>query len=237
MEFLLAMLIIFVIFGEVTFGRKECACENDEEEDEEENWDDDFVKPVLLVDMDGVVFDYYGHFLTFWKAQYPDRVVIPAEDIKTFYFEECYPPEYTEDIRRITCAEGFFETLPVMDGAAETLNRIMDEDRFNVFLCSTPDSHTVNHCCSSEKIRSVHKHLGERWLKRIILTHDKTLVNGDFLLDDKPSITGINEDPTWDHVVFHQPYNKHVDGFRLNVWKDWNNLESILLRWYEYNQF
>jgi len=36
----------------------------------------------------------------------------------------------------------------------------------------------------------VKQHLGESAVRRMILTHDKTMVNGDLLIDDRPSIKG-----------------------------------------------
>jgi hypothetical protein len=41
-------------------------------------------------------------------------------------------------------------------------------------------------------------------VNRVILTHDKTLVRGDVLIDDKPGITG-NMIPAWKHLVFDSP--------------------------------
>ena len=37
----------------------------------------------------------------------------------------------------------------------------------------------------------VEEHLGRDWTLRLILTRDKTVVNGHILIDDKPKITGM----------------------------------------------
>jgi 5'-nucleotidase len=37
----------------------------------------------------------------------------------------------------------------------------------------------------------VENHLGKDWINRLILTRDKTMINGDVLIDDKINITGI----------------------------------------------
>jgi 5' nucleotidase, deoxy (Pyrimidine), cytosolic type C protein (NT5C) len=37
----------------------------------------------------------------------------------------------------------------------------------------------------------VKQHLGKSALRRVILTCDKTLVNGDLLIDDRPAIKGL----------------------------------------------
>lgn len=191
-------------------------------------------KPILLVDMDGVIADYYGHFVRIWSMRHPGRMVVHPDDLKGMYLEDSYPPQYENDIRSINCSAGFFEGMMPIRFAPETLNWILDEGRFDVFLCSTPDTGSFNHGCSSEKVRWVELVLGKRWLKRIILTHDKTLVFGDYLIDDKPDIKGVGV-PKWKHIVFTHSYNKHLtDTHRLNDWSEWESLEQTLLA--EYNQ-
>jgi 5'-nucleotidase len=44
--------------------------------------------------------------------------------------------------------------------------------------------------CTVEKYDWVAKHLGEAWFKRLIITMDKTSVQGDMLIDDKPAVKG-----------------------------------------------
>lgn len=48
------------------------------------------------------------------------------------------------------------------------------------------------------------------WIDRMIISRDKTHVTGSVLIDDKPYVTGTNRNPSWQHVIFEQPYNKGV---------------------------
>lgn len=185
-------------------------------------------KPVLLIDMDGVFVSYYDYFLEIWKKKYPDRAIVNQEDLDHMYFEKCYPTEYSKDIFEITRGIGFFENLPPLPGAVEALKQILEDDEFDAFLCSTPDSDTMNHVGFTEKALSVEKHLGRDWLRKLILTHDKTLVQGHYLIDDKPNVTGIM-DPTWDQIFFTHNYNKDCKGLRMNSWVDWPELKKQLL--------
>jgi 5'-nucleotidase len=182
----------------------------------------------MLIDMDGVVADFYGHFLSIWREKYPDRVYVKPEDVTAFYLETLYPEEYKQDILDILRAPGFFANLPPMPGAIEALKKIREEDKFDTLLCSTPDSDSVNHNCSSEKMRWVERHLGNEWVKDVILTHDKTLVYGDFLLDDKPKINGRRK-PSWIQIMFQHAYNKDIHGFHMNGWEYWPSVEKYLL--------
>jgi hypothetical protein len=42
---------------------------------------------------------------------------------------------------------------------------------------------------------------------------DKTLIDGDVLVDDRPTVTGTRS-PTWRRVIFDQPYDRNVQGTR-----------------------
>ena len=49
----------------------------------------------------------------------------------------------------------------------------------------------------------IEKHIGQEWLDKIIITWDKTVIEGDLLFDDKVDITG-KKIATWNlfSVVF-----------------------------------
>lgn len=132
------------------------------------------------------------------------------------------------DILEITRDKGFFENLPPLPGAVEALKQILEDDEFDAFLCSTPDSDTMDHVGFTEKAISVEKHLGRAWLRKLILTHDKTMVQAHYLIDDKPDVKGIM-DPTWDQIFFTHKYNADNKGLRLNNWAEWPELKKQLL--------
>ena len=56
--------------------------------------------------------------------------------------------------------------------------------------------------------------------KKTIITKDKTIITGDLLIDDKPEVTGSQE-PTWEHILYSQPYNKDVKSKRRITWENW----------------
>lgn len=89
----------------------------------------------------------------------------------------------------------------------------------DVRICTAPIN-AYQHCVS-EKFAWVERHLGHEWIKRIILTKDKTWVRGDILIDDKPHITGSVQ-PTWVHYLYDQPYNRIIDKPRIS----WTNRAS-----------
>lgn len=163
---------------------------------------------IILVDMDNVLVDFDGGFHEVWERQ--GNRVLPRTSVR---LEGDYG-----DVSHIIRAPGFVRGLRPVPGALEAVSEL--SRNHEVFICSSP-LHPV-HQSSREKLEWVAEHLGEEWLRRVILTKDKTLVKGDILIDDKPEITGAVQ-PEWEHVVFDQPYNRHVQGRRIN-WQDWRQL-------------
>ncbi len=91
---------------------------------------------------------------------------------------------------------------------------------FDVWICTTPI--LAYHNCVLEKYEWVEEHLGSDWTPRIILTRDKTIVSGHFLIDDKPEIEGAAV-PSWEHIVYDQPYNRTITRQRRITWRNWKS--------------
>lgn len=187
-------------------------------------------KPIpLLIDMDGVLADYYGHFLKVWRLTYPKRVWYPEEALTSFWIEDFYPKEYHDDIRRITTSRGFFLGIPPIPGAVEALTKIIKDPAFTPYICTSPELECVGQCCFSEKARWVEVVLGHDWLKRLVLAKDKTVMHGAYLIDDKPEIKGAME-PSWKQIVFPHEYNRNTPGLRLDGgWNGWDTLREKLI--------
>ena len=178
-------------------------------------------KKIILVDMDGVLADFETGFLDSWKGKFPHHPHVSLEKRETFYLMESYPGGLENDIDSIYKAPGFFQNLGVISGGKEALAKIQALGH-EVFICTSPISKYEN--CVLEKYHWVSNNLGYEWTKKMILTKDKTLIFGDFLIDDKPKHVGLQK-PVWEHVLFDAPYNKHIKTkFRIT----WENWEKIL---------
>ena len=62
----------------------------------------------ILVDMDGVIADLEGGFLKIWRAQYPDKPLIPIEERTTFYMADQYPEDVRDLIHQIQITPSLF---------------------------------------------------------------------------------------------------------------------------------
>lgn len=179
----------------------------------------------ILVDQDGVLADWQEQYNRLLALQHPNIPVIPTEEISVFKAQSLYAPEHQSAISSMMNTPGFYRDLAPIEGAVNALNEMLDMG-FNVFLCTAP---FISHeTCASEKMQWVKEHLGNKWLNRIVITSDKTLVRGDLLIDDKPDITG-SMTPIWKHIVFDAPYNRHMET-RIDKWADWQNTVFRMLQ-------
>lgn len=178
----------------------------------------------ILVDQDGVLADFERNFTEIWKKKYPNRIHVPMEQRTTFNIKDDYPKKYQKDIESIYNSPSFISSLPPILGGIEAVLE-MDKMGLEVFICTSPLSEYKN--CVLEKYEWVEKHLGKEWIKKIILSKDKTVIRGDKLIDDKPEINGIMT-PSWEHIVFDQNYNKQIlDKKRIIKWENWKEILEI----------
>ena len=171
----------------------------------------------ILVDMDGVIADFDGEFIKRWRERYPDKFYVPMEKRMEFYVKDDYPEELNPLVVEILLEPSFFREIMPMEGAKEALLE-MESMGHEVFICTSPLSTYKN--CVLEKFEWVDQLLGPEWVKRIVLTKDKTIVKADVLIDDKPEITGVEPVPGWEHILYDRPYNRNVNKKRL-TWKTW----------------
>lgn len=177
----------------------------------------------ILVDMDGVIVDFEKGFLEKWKKVHLDKPFIPLEERTVCKVKDQYAPELRQLVSGIYHAPGFFRELEPVPGSLEALTA-MQELGIEVFICSSPLSEYRN--CVLEKFEWVDQHLGKEWVKKVVLTKDKTLVRADVLVDDNPVIKGIDT-PCWEHVLYDQPYNRTNTDKRRLTWKTWRSVLAV----------
>ena len=177
----------------------------------------------LLIDQDGVLAQSEKAFLNALRRKYPDKPFIPLEQRTTFLLEGQYPPEYKPIIQEIFSEKGFFSSFEPMPGSIEALAE-MRELGIDARICTSPSFDYPQ--CASEKYQWIGDWHGIYWMKRTIITPDKTLVHGDILIDDNIDIKGAHK-PDWEHILFTQPYNKDVQGKRRLTWSNWKEVLGI----------
>jgi 5'-nucleotidase len=168
--------------------------------------------------MDGVVCDYTRSFL-----EAASKLGIPNPSNLTFFrMAQNFKAEYRHLLNNIDLEKGFYENLKPIEDSIDALKKLSMDERFEIFICTSPKKNHQH--CVLEKYDWIKRHLGQYFVERIISTRDKTLIRGDFLIDDKAEVTGIEEKPSWEHLVFAQPYNALSQKRRV----DWGNIEKFI---------
>lgn len=177
----------------------------------------------LLVDMDGVIADFEKGFLDNFRKLYSNEIYVPLDKRTTFYTKDQYPKKLHKKVKSIYQAPGFYRSLPVIPGSLEALLEIQNSGN-EVFICTSPLSQYEN--CILEKYQWVDEKLGKDWVKKLIVTKDKTLIKAEFLIDDKPELKGA-ETPVWEHILYTQPYNLSETSKRRLTWQNWKEVLDL----------
>lgn len=187
----------------------------------------------MLVDMDGVQADFDAEVLSRVAQRYPHILPLdPEQHPQSFYTYENFPEEHKNTVYEVCLEEGFVASLPVVPGAIDGWERIMDAG-YTPRICSSP---LPTPHCEAEKLEWVEKHFTRRFgawvVETAIITGKKYLVDGVALIDDRPPPIKGGEEASWEHIIFDRRYNRAdtAEGFiRLNDWEDPDLAEKLAL--------
>lgn len=182
---------------------------------------------IVLVDQDNVLAGFVQGVTERLRRWFSEEEIIPEDQLEFFDFLKNYPDDKHNLIKKLVAEKGLFKNLEPVAGAIPALYE-MAELGWDVFICTSPlhpDEVSDYRNCVVEKYLWVERHLGLEWIPHIILTRDKTVIEGDILIDDKPEIVGAAQ-PQWEHVIFgNYRYNRDVkDKRRIIAWDDWRSV-------------
>lgn len=177
----------------------------------------------ILVDQDGVLANYDKLSREIILLERPE-IYLPEEGHLIFPTAKNYPEAHETWVDELALREHFFNSLEPIEGAVEGMYAML-EAGLDVRICTAPKIHSD--FCAQEKIQWIRRHLGSEFVKRTIITRDKTLVTGVVLIDDNPEIKG-SQKPVWQQVLFDQPYNRSLALPRI-TWKNWREVIGAIL--------
>ena len=145
-------------------------------------------KKIIYFDMDGVLVNLAQKI-----NKFPEEVI-----------------EHHEQLDMIEQLPGIFKDPDPIPGAVDAFNKLFTSDKYDCYILSTApwDAPWV----WTEKREWVEKHLGPNAYKRLILSHNKHLCKGDYLIDDRTKNGagefegeliqfGTDKFPGWDSVL------------------------------------
>lgn len=180
---------------------------------------------MVIVDMDGTIADFEARLEYLLKKRHPD-VPIPPVLNKYPFTENFEDPQHRKLVSAIYSEPGFFEKLTPIDGAIIALHEMEADPNIEVFICTTPLLSSP--ASASEKLQWINKYLGSDWSSRLVITCDKSLLKGKWLIDDAPRVHALSNKPSWTLIQFARPHNhKRSKIQRLEHWKDWRTVIKV----------
>ena len=189
-----------------------------------QNWKIPETPSVILVDLDNTVVN-----MTQAMAEYASRHSTKSIN----YFSSSHKVNDWHPEVKLSNAfheEGFFLNMKPFDDAIDALNLLAE--KHTIVIATSPRSDLFK-TSAKEKTEWIRKHMPMIGNKptRVIFCDDKTMLRGDFLIDDNPEITNgiFSETRTWEHVVFLQTYNTDMAMKKgMQVVFSWKQLHNEL---------
>lgn len=143
-------------------------------------------KKIIYVDMGGVLMDFHA-----------------GQELIGDELRKDYAGRYNE-------VPNIISYLPPIKGAVEAMDALRKSGIYDVYILST--SPWSNPTTWSDKVEWINRHLDKYYCKRLILSHHKNLLRGDYIIDDrgKHGTSGFNgewlrfgsqEFPNWESVL------------------------------------
>ena len=120
------------------------------------------MRKVLLIDMDGVMVDFYNHFQK-WFDENPELA-----------------PTYKNCPDQIP---GIFRNPPPLENAIEAIHKLYDSDKYDMYIATAAPAN--NPYSASDKLFWLKTHFGDMFKKKVFITHNKHMLMGDYLIDDR----------------------------------------------------
>ncbi len=169
------------------------------------------MKQRIAIDMDDVMADTYGKFAQLYLQGETPRYTI--EELREKSFHELLDETEFKTLFKNVYKPGFFSDIAVMEGAQDTIARLMEQ--YEVFVATAamefPNS-------LREKYDWLAKHFPNIHWRNIIFLGDKSILGADYLIDDLPrnlkTFSGKG-------LLFSAPHNRDETAYtRVNNWTE-----------------
>lgn len=181
-------------------------------------------KKKILWDMDGCKTQLIPPVLAYLNGKFAG-LNLAIEDVKVWNFSD--NPEISRAALEYIAEPGFFRNLEPCLGSIEAFNEMVWMGH-EVVICTTPlpGDHRIR--CMEEKRAWIIEHLGKTAAETVVFSDNKTEIESDVIIDDKPHLTVGQACIRFKHwLIVDHPYNRslpkmeHYPVGRING--DWSN--------------
>lgn len=167
----------------------------------------------VLVDMDGVLADVYRQFQLYEERETGKQIA--SEQLIGALELDAFP-----NGKRHVISEGFFRTVPVMEGSVEGLTYL--NDKYNVLIVSSATEFPQS---LKEKVDWLNEYFPFISWKQIVLCGEKNSIKGDIMIDDHPKNLDFFEG---EKFIFTQPHNILLQAKQYTRVNHWKELTDVL---------
>lgn len=175
------------------------------------------MKPRLILDQDDVLADTYSKLADIVVAEFNTGLTREAFYQKSF--QEILSKPDQKRLLAVIHSKGFFADIPLVPNAPEAVREL--SEKYDVFVATAamefPNSF-------NEKYDWLHQHFPFIHWKNIIFLGDKSILRGDWLIDDMAYNLETFKGNT---LLFSTTQNRNETSFR-RVY-DWNEILKILM--------
>jgi 5'(3')-deoxyribonucleotidase len=168
-------------------------------------------KPRLILDQDDVLADTHGKLAEIVLREF--GTALTHEALYQAPFQEILTPADQTRLYKIIHEPGFFSDIPVIPNAYESVLAL--SEKYEIFVATAamefPNSFR-------EKYDWLHKHFDFLSWSNMVFCGDKSILNGDYLIDDMPRNLKTFKGKG---LLFNAPHNlKEMDYERVMNWED-----------------
>lgn len=174
----------------------------------------------LGLDLDGVVADYTAGFGQFVAEQAGiDVAELPPPTDWTLHKVPGWPirdSQHYLDLHAGAVANAMFAEMPAIEGASESVQRLRDEGIFIRIITHRLIPGTKPSQVITDTVDWLDHHRIE--YDDICFLKDKSALDCNLLIDDSPANIAAYRDAGKLCLIFDQPYNRSVSGWRTYSW-------------------
>jgi 5'(3')-deoxyribonucleotidase len=153
----------------------------------------------ICIDMDEVMVDNYQRYHELFEESY-GRKIDPSE----YAGKKIYDMPDVNGIREKLHEPGFFRHLPVMQGAQEVVKELYENYEVYIVTAATEFKYSF-----TDKWEWLEEHMPFIHWERIVFCGNKSIVHGDYMIDDKvKNLAGFNGQG----LLFTASHNIDDDG-------------------------
>lgn len=171
----------------------------------------------ILLDMDDVLAEFLPSWLSVYNEAYDDKLSVT--NLTRWKTSDFVKPECGEKIYDLLKNPGLFRYLEPTQYSQEVVRRLVENEFEVVIVSDAPAGHS--HCeykpgektfgnPTADKKKWLYEYFPEIPSENVIITSQKWRIDGDVLVDDKPSTFELFQEKGKDIILIDMPYNRHI---------------------------